>query len=66
MEHRLGLFQVRQLEALGEPVVVVGEHGARFIAAALFYQQLRKAGRCAQLEKPRSLSVRRLSRLVDP
>ena len=48
-EQRLGVLQVGGVEALGEPVVNVGEHHARFVAASSVAQQSREASSCAQL-----------------
>ena len=43
-EQRLRLDEVGGVEALGEPVVNVGEHRARLVAAIGIAQQARQAG----------------------
>jgi len=40
IEQRLGTLQIRGVEALGEPVVDLGEHGTRLVATALCSEQL--------------------------
>jgi hypothetical protein len=55
---RLGVFQVRGVEALGEPAVDGREHCARFIAFALLIEQTGKAHRRAQLGRLRLLPTR--------
>jgi len=49
VQQRPGVLQVSGAEALGEPVVDVGEHSARFVTAAGVAQQPREAGCRAQL-----------------
>jgi len=48
-EQRLSLFEVRGIEAFGEPAVNLREHRARFIAAPLMREQAGEAGGRAQL-----------------
>src|SRR5215472_5178426 len=48
LEQRLGVLQVGGVEALGEPVVDVGEHLAPLVAAIRITQQPAEAGRCTQ------------------
>src|SRR5216683_1779083 len=50
-EQRLGVFQIGQVETLGEPAVDVGEHRARLVGLALPLEQAGKADRRAQFEK---------------
>src|SRR5215469_12582970 len=58
VEQRLGVLQVRSVEALGEPVVDCGKHRARLVAAIGITQQARKAHRSAQLPGSRVLLTR--------
>src|SRR5260370_27321996 len=51
IDQRFGVFEVGSVEALGEPVVDLGEHCARLIATALFRKQSRETHRCAQLPR---------------
>ncbi len=48
-EQRFGVFQIRRVETLGEPVVDFGEHRARLVALALLHQQARETCGRAQL-----------------
>ena len=48
---RVGVFQIGGVEALGEPVVDLGEHRPRFIAAIGISQQSRQANRRAELQR---------------
>jgi hypothetical protein len=50
VEQRLGILQIGGVEALGEPVVDLGEHPARFVASALLLPQSREADGSAQLQ----------------
>jgi hypothetical protein len=50
VEKHLSVFEVRGVEALGEPAVDIGEHRARFVAAALLRQQARETHRRAQFK----------------
>jgi len=43
VEQCLSIFQIGGAETLGEPVVNLGEHGARLLAAAVFGKQLCEA-----------------------
>jgi hypothetical protein len=49
IEERLSVFQVGGVEALGEPVVDLGEHRVRFIPLALLREQPCEACGRAQL-----------------
>ena len=49
VEHGLGVLQVGGVEALGEPLVNLGEHRACFIALALLGEQSRETSGGAQL-----------------
>jgi hypothetical protein len=49
----LGVLQIGGVEALGEPVVDVGEHRARPITAALLVEHAGEAYRCAQFPRLR-------------
>jgi len=49
VQQRLGVDEIACVEALGKPVVDVGEHRARLIATALLVEQPRETRRCAQL-----------------
>jgi hypothetical protein len=49
VEQSLGVLQVGGVEALGEPAVNFGQHGARLVATILFREQPCEAGRGAQL-----------------
>jgi hypothetical protein len=51
IEQRLCLFQIGSVEAFGEPVVDVGEHGARLVALALRREQPGETRRRAQLQE---------------
>jgi hypothetical protein len=42
IEQRLGIFQIGQVEAFGEPIVDFAQHRARFIAAVGVAEQARK------------------------
>jgi hypothetical protein len=45
VEQNLGFFQIRQLEAFGEPVVEFAEHSPRFVVFALLLEQTGEADR---------------------
>src|SRR5208337_1282989 len=63
VQQRLGVLQVGGVEALGEPVVDLGEHRAGFVATIRVAQQSCEADRRAQLERPRFLLPRDFDRL---
>ena len=52
IEQRLGLLQVKRVEALGEPVVDWGEKIVSLPRLALITPQARQAPRRAQLQRP--------------
>ena len=64
VEQRLGVFQVRRVEALGEPVVDLGEHCASLVVATLLGEHPGKADGRAQLPPPGLLSARDVERLT--
>ena len=62
----LGVLQIGGVEALGEPVVDVGEHRVCFILAFGIAQQSRKADDRAQLQRFCALPTRYFDRAPKP
>ena len=66
IEERLGLLEIRSVEALGEPAVDPSEQLAGFRAFALVLPQAAQARGGAQLEQLRLLAAGNLDRLQVP
>src|SRR5216684_7457607 len=58
VKQSLGVFQIRGVEALGEPAVDFGECCARLISSALFIEQAGEARRGAELPRFGALFAR--------
>src|SRR6266851_3093517 len=65
VEEGLGVLQVGGIEALGEPVVDVGEHRARLVAMVLPREQPSETHRRAQLPRLGALITRNLNRALE-
>src|SRR5208337_3093072 len=65
LQQRPGVFEIGGVEALGEPVVDVGEHRARIVAAVGTHQHSRERGGRAQFERFRPLLSGLLDRVLD-
>src|ERR1035437_5439111 len=64
VEQGFGVLQVGGVEALGEPVVDLGEHCARLAAAILTLEKAGEARRCAQFQRLRVLTPGNFDRLT--
>src|SRR5262249_19130210 len=65
IEQGLGVLHICSVKALGEPVVDVGEHRARLVAAIGVAQQARETDRCAQFPELGFLRTRDSDRLTE-
>jgi hypothetical protein len=65
MQQRLGGIKVRDIEALGEPSVCVGEHLARFVAPTLLLAKARQTCRSSELPSFAQLVPRRSDRSTE-
>ena len=65
VEQCLGVFEVRRIEALGEPDIDVCQHGAHIIATTSFVEQPREAHGCAQLPRFRTHAARERDGLAE-
>src|SRR5215472_1237069 len=65
VQQRLGVLQIGGLEALGEPVVDLGDHRARLVAAIGVAHEPRETGRRTQLPPHCTLPERDLYHLAE-
>ena len=65
VQQRLGVFKVRRVEALSEPLVNVRQYHARLLATTLVHEQPCQAGARAKFKRFRSDASRRFNRLGE-